>query len=235
MRIAICEDVQAHADILIGFIHQWAAARSNHTEVVHYVSAEAFLFHWSKDNAFDLAFLDIEMGSLNGMELARRIRKQDQGMLIIFITGLRDYILRGYEVQAFRYMLKPLKEKDCVKILDSAVVILRNRRADSFIIIQETQSHRVFKNEIYYFEMDNHYIIAYTSKGSIRYKGKMSHLEQSLGEPHFCKCHRSYLVNLAHVATINRDQVAIDNGGILPVSRSRWETLNRCFLRYHNT
>ena len=234
MRIAICEDTQLHADILIDYIQKWAAAQSNQAEVVHYKSAEEFLFHWSKDNTFDLAFLDIEMGGLNGMELAGRIRKQDRGMLIVFTTGLRDYILRGYEVQAFRYMLKPLKEKDCVKILDSAVIALQNKRADTFVIIQETQSRRFFKDEIYYFEMDNHYIIAHTTKGKFRYKERMTNLEQMLGEPHFCKCHRSYFVNLSHVATINRDQVEIDNGDILPVSRSRWEALNQCFLGYYN-
>ncbi|MCL2866299.1 MAG: LytTR family DNA-binding domain-containing protein [Clostridia bacterium] len=234
MRIAVCEDMQSHADILIDMIHKWAASRGKRAEAVHYKNAEAFLFHWSKDNLFDLAFLDIEMGSLNGLELAARIRREDQGMLIVFTTGLREYIVRGYEVQAFRYMLKPIKEKDVFKVLDSAVIALQKKKTDTFVIIQETQSKRLFKDEIYYFEMDNHYIIAHTLKGTIRYKEKMSHLEQILGEPHFCKCHRSYLVNLAHVATINREQVEIDNTDILPVSRSRWEALNQCFLGYHH-
>ncbi len=233
MRIVICEDIQSHSEILMDFIQKWSVSQQSHVDVVHYQSAEAFLFNWSKDNTFDLAFLDIEMGQLNGMELAGRIRKQDQAMLIVFTTGLRDYVLRGYEVQAFRYMLKPLKEKDCIRILNDALINMQNKRADSFVIAQETQSTRLLKDEIYYFEMDSHYIIVHTARGEKRYKEKMNNLEQMLGEPHFCRCHRSYLVNLSHVRTINRDMVEIDNGDILPVSRARWTALNQCFMGYY--
>ena len=235
MRIAICEDNLDHAKILSEYINRWAAHKGVKVLLVHYESAEMFLFSWSKDNTFDLAFLDIELKHTNGLELAQSIRKQDQGMLLVFTTGLQNYVLRGYEVQAFRYMLKPIKEKECCKTLNNAFLAIQNQKADTFVIIQETQSIRLLKREIYYFEMDNHYVKVHTTKGMYRYKENLSNVGSMLGEPRFCRCHRSFIVNLEHVATINQTKVEIDNGDILPVSRSRWQALNQCFLSYYVT
>lgn len=235
MRIAICEDNIAHAQILSRYINGWAKHHRVTVLIVCYKSAEEFLLGWSKDNTFDLAFLDIELNHTNGLELAYCIRKQDQGMLLVFTTGLQNYVFRGYEVRAFRYMLKPIKEKECMKTLDAAYQIISNQNDDTFAIVQETQSIRLFKRDIYYFEMDNHYVIVHTTRGTYRYKERLSHIASLFGEPRFCKCHRSYVVNLEHVSTINENKVEIDNGDILQVSRARWQSLNQCFISYYVT
>lgn len=235
MRIAICEDNESHAQILNQYIQSWAKHQGLTVCIACYQSAEAFLFEWSKDNTFDLAFLDIELKHINGLELAQDIRKQDQGMLLVFTTGLQDYVFRGYEVQAFRYMLKPIKEKECIKTLDAAYHVFLNQTDDTYAIVQERESIRLFKREILYFEMDNHYVIAHTVRGVYRYKDKLSHIALMLGEPRFCRCHRSYIVNLEHVSTINQKKVEIDYGDILPISRVRWQSLNQCFISYYVT
>lgn len=235
MRIAICEDNVAHVKILNEHINRWAKWKGITVCVACYENAEAFLLDWSKDNTFDLAFLDIELKYTNGLELAQSIRKQDQGMLLVFTTGLQNYVFRAYEVQAFRYLLKPIKEKECLKTLDSAFLMIQNQEADTFAIVQETQCIRLFKREIYYFEMDNHYVNVHTTRGVYRYKERLSDVAATLGEPRFCRCHRSFMVNLEHVATINHDKVEVDNGDILPVSRTRWQTLNQCFISYYVT
>lgn len=234
MRIALCEDQKAHAEIIENYVKRWSETHGLRTDIVHYTSAEEFLMKWDDENSFDLAFLDIELEHMNGLELAKSIRRQDPAMLLIFSTGLRDYVFRAYDVQAFRYLLKPIKEKECFLALDSALTAVNNTKRHTFIIQQESQSTKFFFDEIIYMEMDNHYIIAHTTRGELRYKGKMGIAEAELGEPHFCRCHRSYLVNLYHVNTINRELVRMDNGECLPVSRKKWTSLNECFISFYN-
>ena len=234
MRFAICEDQADHADILEEYVRRWSNLRGIRADIVRYLNAEEFLMKWEDDNTFDVAFLDIDMGRMNGMELAKRIRRQDQAMLIIFASGLKDYVFRAYDVQAFRFLLKPIKEKDCFQTLDCALIAVENKKKDTFIVQQEAQSIKLFLNDIIYLRMDNHYISICTTQSEIRYKEKISTVETQLREPHFCRCHRSYLVNLHHVNTINREMVRMDNGECLPVSRKRWTALNECFIGYYN-
>lgn len=233
MRIAICEDNPAHADILKNYIEKWSEEENIHTCVSHFPSTKAFLNDRSRDNTFDLTFLNIRMSQMSGLALATQIRQTEQAMMLVFLTGLMDYVFRVYEVQAFRYLLKPIREKECMKVLTAAHHAFQNRNDDAFLIIQDTKSTRLLKREIYYFEMDHHYVIVHTTKGPIRYKEKLSNIMEALGEPHFCLCHRSYLVNLQYVDVIDGDKLRIVNGKILPVSSWRWAPMNECFISFY--
>ncbi len=233
MRIAICEDDREHADILEGMIQRWAEAEGMEAQIVYYESAEEFMFRWKDDIPYELVFLDIEMGKMNGMELARYIRKHDMAVPIVFTTGFGEYAVKGYEVRAFRYLKKPLQEKEVFATLKKVVREISEARRDAVIVPTEEGSLRVFKEDIYYVEVDNHYIIMHTRQGDLRYKEKLRNIEPMFPEAGFCKCHRSYIVNLRHVGLLTRDKVEIDNGDILPVSKARWNALNECYLAYY--
>ena len=233
MRVAICEDEKYHADILTAMVNKWAQDEQVSVDIGYYRSAEEFLFHWSQDESYDLAFLDIQLASMDGMQLAHCIRKQDQAMLLVFTTGLKDMVFRGYDVQAFQYLLKPIREKDCKTTLTKAMQTLRLRKSEALIIPTKNGQMKVHKNEIFYIQIDNHYLIVHTQDGDFRFKEKLSAIEEQVIEPHFCKCHRSYIVNLHFVKLLNRDKVTMDNGEELPVSRSRWAPLNECFISYY--
>lgn len=233
MRIAICEDNQEHADILKGMIQKWAEMEKIKADINHYESAEQFMYYWEKEEQYDLIFLDIQMNKMNGMELAQYIRRQDRAVFIVFTTGILNYVFRGYEVSAFRYLKKPLQERDVLATLKKANYELSEAKRDAVIIPTEDGALRVFKNDIYYVEADNHYIIMHTRQGNFRYKEKLGNVEPMFPEPAFCKCHRSYIVNLHHMGRLTKDKVEIDNGDTLPVSRARWVDLNECYLEYY--
>ena len=233
MRIAICEDNQEHADILEGMIHKWADAEGLEVHISHYISGEQFMYGWENDIPYNLVFLDIEMAKMNGIELARYIRRHDRAVLLVFTTGFLDYALKGYEVTAFRYLKKPLQENKVFDTLKKAMHEISEAKRDAIIVPTAEGALRVFKNDIYYVEVDNHYIIMHTKQGNLRYKEKLGNIEPMFPEPAFCKCHRSYIVNLFHVGKLTRDKVEIDNGDILPVSRARWDDLNECYLAYY--
>jgi DNA-binding LytR/AlgR family response regulator len=153
-------------------------------------------------------------------------------MLIVFTTGLINFMCRGYDVRAFQFMIKPIKEKEFDRVMDNAREALENVKSDTFVIRQEGKFVKFMKDEVVYLKMDGHYVIAHTTRGVYRYKGILSLAEKALGMPHFCRCHRSYLVNLYHVQTINRELVQMDDGTCLPVSRGGWTSLNECFIKY---
>lgn len=84
-------------------------------------SAEAFIFHCVENKEYDVLLLYIEMGNMDGVTLARQIRKSNKNVQIVFITGYSDYIAEGYDVEALHYLMKPLKDEKLFDVLDRAV------------------------------------------------------------------------------------------------------------------
>ena len=108
VRIAVCDDSGADARMIAAMTREWADARDTAVRISSFSSAEAFLFQWEEEKDFDLLLLDIEMEKMDGVTLARRIRKENEAVQIVFITGYMEYIAEGYEVAALHYLLKPV-------------------------------------------------------------------------------------------------------------------------------
>lgn len=235
MRIAICEDNREHMEILEEMINCWAQKEAEQIVIGRYQSAEQFLFCMKDEPHFDLAFLDIQMSKINGLQLARMIREEDRLIFLVFTTALKKYALRGYEVSAFRYLIKPLRQDEVFQTLAKTRLMLQDRKRDAIIVTQGDESRRIFREDIYYIEMDNHHIILHLKEETIRFKAKLKEFETQFREPQFCKCHRSYIVNLKYTGRISREGVEIDGKVILPVSKARWEALNHCYMEYYMT
>lgn len=233
MRIAICEDNREHAEILQGMIKKWAESENIEVDIGYYQSAEQFLFFMKDEAHYDLAFLDIQMEKISGLQLAKLIRREDKTIFLIFTTGLKDYAVKGYEVSAFRYLVKPLQQNEVVDALTRANKVLAQNKKDAIVVYLNSEARRICKNDIWYIEIDDHYIVIHTKDEVIRFKAKMKDLEQHFQEPQFCKCHRSHIVNLHYVTKISKDGVFLENGEVLSISRARWEALNRCYMVYY--
>lgn len=128
INIAICEDDENQLLINKYYIEQWANLREKRINILLYKNAESFLFNWNYEEDIDIVFLDIKMGQMSRMELARYIREQDQNISLVFITGESKYVFDGYSVQALNYLLKPVKKEDIIQCLD----LLFNRNMKYF-------------------------------------------------------------------------------------------------------
>lgn len=128
INIAICEDDENQLLINKYYIEQWANFREKRINILLYKNAESFLFNWNYEEDIDIVFLDIKMGQMSRMELARYIREQDQNISLVFITGESKYVFDGYSVQALNYLLKPVKKEDIIPCLD----LLFNRNMKYF-------------------------------------------------------------------------------------------------------
>jgi DNA-binding LytR/AlgR family response regulator len=109
-KIAICDDSKADLNYISSLVTDWAKLSGNTVNIKTFPSAEALLFHYSDDKSYDILMLDIEMGNMNGVQLAKEIRKENDAIQIIFITGYSDYIAEGYEVSALHYLMKPIDQ-----------------------------------------------------------------------------------------------------------------------------
>lgn len=233
MRIAICEDNKEHAEILKSMVSRWAEKEMIEVDIGYYQSAEEFLFYMKEDAHYDLAFLDIQLEKMNGLQLAKLIRAEDKTIFLVFTTGEKGYALKGYEVSAFRYLIKPLREQDVAVALSKINKMLEDNKKNAIVISYNDEARRIYKNDIYYVEVDNHHIILHMRKETLRFRAKLKEFEKQFQEPQFCKCHRSYIVNLHFVGVISRDGVEIENGIKIPISRNRWNDLNRCYMSYY--
>lgn len=234
LTIAIVEDEQAHCDILQHYINKWKSSKDDICVIVKsYKSAESFLFQW-EDDLPDLIFVDIQMPGINGMEMARKIRENDRNVILVFTTGIADYVQEGYEVEALHYLLKPLDEEKVCRCLDRLLEKEENAACHTFMTNEG--AIKLKEQDIYYIEARGHYCIANVKDGGagteIPLKESLTDICKILEENAFIKCHRSYLCRLEHIHRIDRTELILDNGSSIPVSRRLYNDVVRGFVQH---
>jgi DNA-binding LytR/AlgR family response regulator len=230
MRIALCDDEKVILDYLIQKIEAYFHLKEPY-EITSYQSAEEMLFKCGDSIPFDLVILDIQMGGMNGMELAKKIRQIDSNLTIVFLTGVMDYVFEGYEVGAFRYLLKPLKEAHLHQILDEVRdKIIRER--ESIILTINREQVKVYLDDINYIESLGHYVMIHTNREVYELKKSLSDMMKQLNDC-FVLSHRSYIVNLEKIERISKEVCLLANHIQVPISRSNYQSLNERFIAYY--
>jgi len=234
MRIAVCDDEinQVHGNI--SFIKKWALNKGLSVDIDPFSSAEEFLFRWSEGHPYDLAIFDIKMRKMTGMELAQTIRKTDRDLQILFITGIADHVYEGYGVSALNYLIKPYKPELLFGELDKAYAIYKENEVSALMVSQEGRLIRVPYKEIMYMEISGHYFNIYThSKGGFRMKKQMNDMLLLLDKQLFARCHRSFIVNISHISSLEHQEIRLKNGQDIPLSQSNIQPVTQAFLSYH--
>ena len=241
MRIAVIDDRPADRDYIAALVTRWAKDRDTAVTTVPFPSAESFLFAYSEDKDFDILLLDIEMGStageaaraINGVELAKTVRAENDTMQMVFITGFPDFIAEGYEVSALHYLMKPVDRDKLFSVLDRAAANLG--KAERWILLPSGDGQtRVRLDRILYAEAFGHDLTVHTEDGDFAFRKTIGAWEAELGlEAGFVRCHRSVLVNLRFVSKITRTDVVLDNGTVLPLARNAAQAVNLAFIRYY--
>lgn len=228
-RLAICDDNQADVIYLSSFLEKWAEKEEKALKIESFPSAEAFLFQYEEEKSFDILLLDIEMGDMNGIELARKIRRENHLVQIIFITGYMEYVAEGYDVEALHYLLKPVTEEKLYGVLDRAAERLKSKEKELCLTLPGSVT-RIALCEIRYLEVRRNYV---TIHGAEDYtvKKTLNELEEEL-DGSFCRTGRSYIVNLHFVKKITRTQVILKDGREIPLSRNCYEKMNRAVIQY---
>lgn len=242
LKAAVCEDDPVQRRNIKYMLEKWSANKGIRLLLSEYRDSESFLFDWDSQRDYDVLLLDIDLGGgMNGMELARHVRQRDRRTIIIFITGLAEYMNQGYDVQAFHFLVKPISERKLYEILDrlpSAV-----EKQETFLLVKsETEVERIPIDRILYIEAFSHSIDLYMvptdpeQKEAERKEIRMGlkELEEKLPAASFFRCHRSYMINLLYVRRIcAKNEVVLDYAGSVPVSRSKEKGLYQAFLDFN--
>ncbi len=181
---------------------------------------------------FDLVFMDIEMPSLNGMETAKRLRKLNPSVVLVFVTNFAQYAVNGYEVGALDFLVKPVTYANFEVKLLRATETVKMRAKDIVVISGSDGVVTVSKSDIKYVEIMSHDMIYHTvGCGDLRAYGTLKKAEEMLG-PCFVRCSSAYLVNLAFVKSVRGYTVTV-GGDKLPLSRLRKKAFMESLADYY--
>lgn len=222
VRVAIVEDDPAYREEMVGFLQQFSQESGQKFHITPFSDGKEITENYSA--AWDMILMDIEMPGLDGMTAAERIRALDGDVVIIFITNMPQYAMKGYTVDALDYVLKPVSYYAFTQRISRALERMK-RRARRFISIPlRTGMAKVELSQITYVEIVNHDLIYHTQEGDFTCKGSLTEAADRLEKEHFFRISNCYLVNLEYVECIQNGTVTV-NGQVLTVSRSRKKLL----------
>ncbi len=237
MNIAVCEDRKEEADWLCDMIRHWSVQNKIDIEITSYEDAASFSFAL-EDHSFDALFLDIKMPGEDGVTLAKRLRQQSYDMSIVFVTGEKEYIMEGYEVEAINYLLKPIDQQKIYHCLDR--IYEKCQQQEPFILLQteDNTTIKLLQREIYMIEVFSHKLEYTTQRGVFQTLSSMKEIREKLIPDLFITCHRGILINLLHVNTIDKNHLILsdeknDFYRKVPVSRRLYTAVNEAFIQFY--
>ncbi len=201
--------------------------------VVTFSDRESFLAGY--DKSYAMLCLDIELNleddNDNGIELARKIRQVDSDVIIIFITNLAQMAIKGYEVRAFDFIVKPVNYGDFAMKMRSALGFYQGHRSESFKVQTEHGFVMISSDELYYIEVSGHYIYYHTNNQVYKQKGTLKEIEGKISELPFKRCNNCYLINLKYVSGVDKDDVIV-GGDRLKISRPKKREFLQAIAEY---
>ena len=230
LRIAICDDEPEQIEILKNHIIRVLFRLNMDAPITAFGSGEALLAYCKAGQGFEMIFLDISMANINGIDTAKLIHERDRKALVVFVTGSADYLQKGYEARAFRYLIKPATEAMIEDVLKQALRELQLIGHDFITIKEKGEEIRVDLSDIVYFEAQNHKLYLVCTSASHNYYGRIGELEKLLAGKGFVRCQKGFLVNAIRIRRIGSTEILLDNGMRIPVSSNYLRKTKDTFL-----
>ena len=228
-RVAIVDDSETDAQFVRDLLIDWSENRQLGIQAQTFSSAESFLFRYAEDKDWEILLLDIEMGSMDGVPMAKRVRRDNEAVQIVFITGYSDYISEGYEVAALHYLMKPVSREKLLTVLDRAIE--KCRQQERCLILESAgELVRIPFYDIRYLDVRQNYVTVH-AKDDHTVKRTLGDFEKDL-DNRFCRVGRSMIVNLSFIQRVTKTEVRLSDGTVLPLPRGAYEPLNRAIIQH---
>lgn len=229
LRIAVCDDVPFYREMLAEYIRAWAALNGARVQVEKYGSGEEVLFGMEQAGDFVAVFLDIELGGMDGIETARRIKEQGGPVSFVFVTGHEEYFGQMFDVHPIQYVPKPVARQKVFDVLDK-VVEEHRIFFESFVVKYNRKMLNIPLGEVFYFESERRRIKSFLERGrQYVFYESMKMLEEKLTacNHYFIRTHQSYLVNARQIEQFYPKRLIMQNGDAVPISRERREAVEQ--------
>lgn len=228
IKIAVIEDVLEDRKQLLSLVERYCKESNVDVEISCFESATAFLEAKIK---YDVIFLDIMLPGCNGMEMAHHLRLYDKATDIVFVTGMEQYAIEGYSVDAVGFLLKPVKCEKLRSVLDRVVPIIKKKRSDIVTFKTYPEPISVETSIIEYAEANGKSLVFHTLKGDIQTKGTLKELVDKLEGHSFIRCNSHTIVNTRYIRAIRNNTVIMPSVKLEISRRKRSEFIDSC-LRY---
>lgn len=219
IRIGIVEDDPASAQLLVGYLQRYQTEHGDEFDVQVFADGAHVVRHYRPD--FDILLLDVQMAELDGFATAERIRAVDRDVVIVFITNMAQYAIRGYEVDALSYLLKPVAYFPFSQEIRRSLERIHRRSAEYLLLPVDGGVARVDVNDVVFAESVKHRIVVHTTSGRYGMTGALKSLEAQLAPHGFFRSNSCYLVNMRHVQGVRQNSCQLVGGHDLVISRPR--------------
>lgn len=232
IRVALVDNEPNESRHLRSLLDRYSESSSVYFQICVFENGMQFL-EACRANQFDLVFMDVDMPHMDGFQTARKLREKDPTVVLIFVTNVAQQAIRGYEVNALDYIVKPLTyEAFFLKIPKALALCQRNR--SSRISVKTRTGQTVFPaDSVIYISSNGHHITYYTEQGEVEAYGTMKDIERTLTEPMFFRCNSGYIVNLGFVRQCDADTLKLTNGASVEISRARKKGFLEALQKYY--
>ena len=231
LKIAICDDEKNVCDYIEKRVMDFLAKADSEGEAtVFYDSAPLIEFCKENPSCLDIIFLDIKMKTVNGVDCAKQLRDLGVEALIVFVTSSAEYVFSGYEVKAFRYILKTDLVNAFDRIFGECLKELSKSDESFYTVKTASAVKNIPLNDIFYFESNKRVLVVHTKNDEYSFYGKLDQVEKELDGKDFIRTHQSYFVNAKKIKSVSKDSAELLNGESLPVSKSKATAVKNAYL-----
>ena len=221
MDIAVVDDEKAIREHICGLVEE----RQPESRIEAYATGEELL---ASEKRFDIVFLDIQMEGMNGIEAARNLREQQGDTVLIFITGIKEYVFDALDLYAFQYLLKPIDEDKFAEVLQRAVREV-GRKKERRVLFIKSRNLTLDQSEILYIESRAKKVEIHTVRQTIEIYAAMDELEGQLGEE-FYRCHRAYIVNMDCITEYDSESITLTNGDRVYLTKKKYGEFVKAYM-----
>lgn len=224
LNIAVLDDEDIYIDRICKITEKCMDRMSMDYEICVYKSGKDILTDLKRGRYFDLYLLDMKLPEMDGLEVAKQIRRVFSEPILIYVSHFRECAIDGYEVNAYRYIWKTeLEEKLPQAYLTMEEALRKKRKYERFYMVEHYgEKRKIFYRDIYYLKKDKKYVVIVHKDGETPVRMSLTELVEKLRGEEFLVIERGFAVNMDHVTSLKDNMVHIGNGETLPVSRSKW-------------
>lgn len=228
MNVAICDDEKIWQNELIKYLNEYKKKRKFDIFIQCFSDGKSCCE--SKNDKYDIIFMDYQMEAANGIETARKIRKTNSDSIIIFVSAYPQVAMDTFEVKTFRFLAKPIDKAKLFKAIDDYIADID---IDAFLIFKtHEKTIRIKTSEIIYAEAQRNHTIIHTEKEDFEILKNLKSVEKMIPKDKFFRCHNAYITSFQHIKHHNNNEIHYDDNSVAYISRSMIKKFKIAFQEF---